>query len=408
MAACHVVFLTENLPFERDRRVKREALALREAGYKVSVVCPKDSQNKASGSGVIDGLSVYRYRQPWQGTGVLNYFFEYGWAILCTFFLLFWIWGTDDVDILHAANPPDLFFLIAIPFLLMGKKFVFDQHDLCPELLRAKFGERKILNRILCWCETWSYRLANLIVVTNESARDIAITRGKISPSKIRIVRNAPDLSTFRVGSADLGLKKGYKHLALYVGAIGSQDGVDRIICAIDHIVHHRQCKDVLFALLGDGDYLFEAKRLAKLLQVEEYIEFRGWAGDAELLSYLSTADVCLAPDPPIEVNEKSTFIKVMEYMSCNKATVSFDLLETRRAAGLSAVYVSNDDAALFGDAILELLDNPVRREEMGREGFQRVRSGLHWGISRDTLLGAYAEISAGYGPRYREGAPIV
>jgi glycosyltransferase involved in cell wall biosynthesis len=335
----------------------------------------------------------------------LNYLLEYSWAILCSFWIVAWIWSADDVDILHAANPPDLFFLVAIPFILMGKKFIFDQHDLCPELFTAKFGRQRLLNKILTWLERCSYRLADLVIVTNESACNTAVTRGKVPFEKICIVRNGPDLAKFHAGCGDRELKRGYKHLALYGGAIGSQDGVDRIVRAVHHVAHERRRKDVLFVLLGDGDYLSEARWLAKSLQVEQYIEFRGWVEDAELLRYLSTADICLSPDPPTEVNHKSTFIKVMEYMACGKATVSFDLTETRRVAGTSALYVPVDDVALFGDAIVELLDNPERRYTMGHEGLERAQGSLQWAFSRDILLQGYTDVIAGSGSRCAEKA---
>jgi glycosyltransferase involved in cell wall biosynthesis len=406
MGTCHVVLLSENLPFARDRRIKREALALREAGYKVSVVCPKDSERATSSETSVEGVSVYSYGQPCQGTGILNYFLEYSWAIFCSFWIVAWIWSADDVDILHAANPPDLFFLVAIPFILMRKKFIFDQHDLCPELFRAKFHSWEFSSKCLTWLERWSYRLSDLVIVTNESAREIAVTRGRVSPDKIRVVRNGPDLTTFHVGCVEPRLKKTYKYLALYIGAMGSQDGVDRIVQAVYHVVHERKRNDVLFVLLGDGDYLLKAKQLAKSLQVERYIDFRGWVGDVDLLQHLSTADVCLAPDPPTEINHKSTFIKVMEYMSCGKATVSFDLTETRRVAGCSAAYVPSDDASVFGDAILDLLDDPERRESMGRDGLERAQKSFHWGLSREILLQGYADVLAGNRSRCAERPP--
>jgi glycosyltransferase involved in cell wall biosynthesis len=226
------------------------------------------------------------------------------------------------------------------------------------------------------------------------------LTRGGIPPEKLCIVRNGPEPDRFRTGSPQPELKDGAAYLALYVGTIAKQDGVDRVVQAAHHIVHERGREDVKFAVLGDGDCLEQLRQLAHSLNVDPYIRFVGWVDQTEMLAYLSTADVCLSPDPPDKVNQLSTFIKIMEYMSCGKAIVSFDLLESRRSAGPAAIYADGDSSALFGDAMLEILDDPIRRERLGRAGAERVRNYLHWGVSRDVLLKAYEQV-------IRSGAPL-
>jgi glycosyltransferase involved in cell wall biosynthesis len=392
MSLSRIIFLIENVSFPKDRRVRQEAAALVRNGYEVSVICPMGAKQDVTGFEVIDGVKVYRYWQPWQGRGLIGYLLEYGWAMMCTFALVLWIWMRDGFDVLHAANPPDLFFLIAAPFLLFRKKFVFDQHDLCPELLEAKIGRTAALSKLVLFLEHCSLRLADLVIVTNQSAHGIAIERGA-RRERVYIVRNGPDLDCFVPVPPNPALKGEAKYLALYVGTLAEQDGVDRVVKAAQHIVHERGRKDVKIAILGDGDCLVELRRQAQSLGVAPYINFAGWVGDSQLISYISTADVCMAPDPPQRINQLSTFIKIMEYMCYGKVTVSFDLLESRRTAGPTGIYVEKDDPALFGDALLEALDSPELRERLGRVARERVRTSLHWGLSRAVLLEAYEKI---------------
>ncbi|HEU5337462.1 MAG TPA: glycosyltransferase family 4 protein [Terriglobales bacterium] len=388
-----VLFLIENVSFLRDRRVRQEAAALRDAGIEVSVVCPRIKGEPPLPESR-DGVRIYSYFQPWQGRGVASYCLEYFWALLCTFWMLLLLWVRPGFDVLHAANPPDLFFLLALPFKLLGSKYVYDQHDLCPEIFDVKFGRRAgLVRQLLILCERCSYRLADLIIVPNQSFRRVGMTRGRQQKEKFVTVRNGPDLSRFHGVPPQPGLKCGAQFLALYVGMMSEQDGVDRLVRSVSHIVHARGRRDVHFSLLGAGECLPALKRLAEELAVLPYISFRGYVGDRELLVYLSTADVGLAPDPPSPLNHLCTTIKVMEYMSCGRPIVSFDLLETRVSAGLAALYVSEDSPALFGDTILRLLDDAALCQRMGEYGRERVRRMLHWGRSRQHLLSAYARL---------------
>jgi glycosyltransferase involved in cell wall biosynthesis len=382
--------LVENQPFERDRRVKQEARSLAEAGYEVTVICPRNTLCPDSEQGA--WVRVYSYTQPWQGTEWFSYALEYLWALGWTVLLSLWTWIRHGLDVVHAANPPDFFFLIAAPLRLFGKRFVFDQHDLCPELFRAKFGSQPLIEKFLLYAESCSYRLASCVIVTNQSAYEVAVDRGKVQADKVTIVRNGPDLNHFRAGTPQPHLKKGATYLALYIGTFETQDGVDRVVEAANHLVHIRKRKDIHFALLGDGSEMKRVSEVVKCFELESFFSLPGWIGDKQLLAYLSTADVCLAPDPPVQLNQLSTFIKIMEYMSCGKVTVSFDLLESRRTAGDTAVFVGKDDSAEFAEAIERILDDGQRRSEMGKAARERSRS-LHWGISQEALIGAYEKL---------------
>jgi glycosyltransferase involved in cell wall biosynthesis len=394
MPSPRILFLIENVSILRDRRVRREAVALSGAGCDVSVICPR-LLSEPRLPAVLGDMRIYSYPQPWQGAGFFTYALEYGWSLLATFFLMLAISLHRGFDVLHAANPPDLFFLLALPFRWLGKKFVYDQHDLSPEIFMAKFGDGlRWSHRLLLWLERCSYRAADLVIVTNESFRRLATGRGFCPPEKVTVVRNNPDLTRFTCGSAQPELKQGAAFLAVYAGIMGTKAGVDRVIRAAYHIVHVRARNNVHFALLGDGECRPALRQLARSLQLEPCLSWPGFVGDHELMAWLSTADICLAPDPPNAANQLSTSTKLMEYMSCGKPTVCFDLKEAHNSAGSAAAYVRRDDGALFGDAILELLDDPARRRRMGQAGRERIRRELNWDHSRRELLAAYRRLT--------------
>ncbi len=392
MHRSHIVFLIENTSFLKDRRVRQEALTLRRNGYDVSVVCPGGTGPDAAAHEIIDNIAIYRYWQPWQGRDFLSYLLEYGWAMICTLLIVGWIWVREDFDVLHAANPPDLFWLVALPFVGVGKQFVYDEHDLCPELLHSRVGHSVALRELFLLLERCSYWLADLVVVTNQSAYESALARGAKS-EKLCIVRNGPDLDYFIDVKPRSELKGGAEHLALYVGTMAPQDGAERILSAAHHIVHTRGRRDVRFALLGSGECVPDLKAMAKTLEIEPYIDFLGWIDGSDLLSYYATADVCLAPEPPVEFNQRSSFIKLTEYMCYGKVTVSFDLLESRRTLGGSGIFVERDDLALFGDSILAILDAPGLRQRMGEIGAERLRRSFHWGPCSKVLMDAYEKV---------------
>ena len=388
-----VLMLIENGSFPLDRRMRHLAEALLDGGYKVTVICPKGEEWDRSSCEVVDGVKVYRYPMPFHASQRLGYLLEYSWSLLCLGALSLWVWLREGVDIIHSANPPDIMFLIAWPFKLMGKKFVYDQHDLCPELYQSKFDRQDCAYRTLLFLERHSYRAANLVISTNQSYRDIARERGGITDERSAIVRNGVDIRRFHRKVPRPELKRGFAYMAAYLGIMGKQDGVDRVVRAAHHIVHTFGRRDVLFVLIGKGECWHELQRLSQELQVADVVQFLGFVPDDLLLDTLSTADVCLAPDPPDRMNQLSTMTKIMEYMACQRPIVSFDLLETRRSAGDAAVYVEKEDTQKFAQAVLELLDGPSRREKMGEIGLERSIQLVGLDRSRKALLQAYARL---------------
>ena len=391
---CSVLMLIENGPFPFDRRMKHLSEALRGAGCKVSVICPKGEERYRKTFEVHDGVKVYRYPMLFNATGKLGYVLEYVWALLCLGALSMVVWFRDGIDIIHCANPPDIMFLLAWPYKLLGKKFIYDQHDLCPELYESKFGRRGRIYRALLFLERQSYHAADLVISTNQSARDIARERGGIQDERSAIVRNGVDVNRFHGKTPDPGLKGKFRYMAVYLGIMGKQDGVERVVQAAHHIVHTFGRRDILFVMIGKGECWDELHRLCEELKVTDVVQFLGYVySDEILLGYLSTADVCLAPDPPDRLNQLSTMTKIMEYMACQRPIVSFDLLETRRSAGDAAVYVDKDDIKMFASAVLELLDDESRRKHMGEIGLERSIRVVGLDRSRKALLEGYSRL---------------
>jgi glycosyltransferase involved in cell wall biosynthesis len=392
--ACSVLMLIENAPFPGDRRMRHLAETLHDVGYKVSVICPKGKDHDRSSFEVADGVKVYRYPGLFQASKRLGYVLEYPWALFCLGILSLLVWVRDGIDIIHCANPPDIMFLLAWPFKLLGKKFVYDQHDLCPELYHSKFQRVDGVYRTLLFLEKRSYRLADLVISTNESYRDIARERGGITNEQSVIVRNGVDINRFYRKTPRPELKRQFPYMAAYLGVMAKQDGVDRIVQAAHHVVHTFGRRDVLFSMIGTGTCWDDLRRLSEELKVADVVQFLGYVPDDLLLDYLSTADVCLAPDPPDRMNQLSTMTKIMEYMACQRPIVSFDLLETRRSAGDAAFYVEKEDTKMFARALLELLDDQPRRERMGKIGLQRSIQLVGLARSQRALLDGYSRLS--------------
>ena len=296
---------------------------------------------------------------------------------------------------LHACNPPDTFFLLAAIFKPFGKRFVFAQHDLVPELWFSRYGDRGLLGRVLhrglLVMEWLSYRLANAVIVPNESYKSVAMRRGRRDPDTVFVVRNGPDLDKVRLAEPDETLKMGREHLVCYLGIMNPQDGVDYLLRAIAHLVHESGRQDTQFALVGSGDILADLKALSEELGISEYVTFTGWVSDPDTLSrYLRTSDVCVAPDPKTPLNEVSSFMKIMDYMAVERPVVAFDLVETRVSAGEAALYAEPDNVADLADKISQLLDDPAMRSEMGRIGRERIEHGYSWKHQETRLLAAY------------------
>lgn len=384
-----VLMIVENLPLPFDRRVWQEASALKSEGYQVSIICPTGVGYEKRHE-VIDDIHIYRHRIPIEANSSLGYAVEYACALACEFYLSVKILLTRGFDIVHACNPPDLIFVIGGFFRIFGKKFIFDQHDIGPELYEAKFGRRGFAYRLLGFLERMSFSVADVSIATNESYRDIAIKRGGMDPTRVFVVRSGPDLERFKPVAPVESLKKGKPHLVGYVGVMGAQEGIDHLLRAINHIVHQRARRDFHFGLVGGGPELPRLKKLAEELCVDEYVTFTGRIPDQNLLEMLSTADICVNPDVPNEMNDKSTMNKIMEYMALSKPIVQYDLQEGKVSAGEASLYAAPNDTVDFGNKIVQLADDPELRAKMGRCGYERVNTQLQWCHQAPSLISAY------------------
>ncbi len=384
-----MLILVENLPAPFDRRVWQEARTLRDAGYIVSIICPtgRGCERKFE---AIDGIHVYRYNLPIEAASAAGYALEYAVALAWTFALAWRVLLTRGVDVIHACNPPDLFFLIGGFFKLFGKKFVFDHHDLNPELYEAKFGRRDFFHRLLLKLEYWTFRTADVSIATNESYQRIAIERGRMRPERVFVVRSGPSLERLRILPPDERLRYGRRYLVGYVGVMGKQEGIDYLLRAVRHVVFDLVRTDVHFGLVGGGTSLEAMKKLAVELGIADYVTFTGRVPDGELLALLNTADVCVNPDIANEMNDKSTMNKIMEYMALGKPVVQFDLAEGRYSAQRASLYARRNDALDLAVKIVELLDDPAQRAEMGEFGRRRVENELEWRHEAPKLLLAY------------------
>jgi glycosyltransferase involved in cell wall biosynthesis len=384
-----VLILVENLPSPFDRRVWQEACALRDAGYVVSIICPTGRGYERKFE-AIGGIRIYRYSLPVEASGAAGYAVEYSIALASAFVLSWWVLITRGFDVIHACNPPDIFFLIGRFFKLFGKKFVFDHHDINPELYEAKFGRRDFFYRLMLKLERWTFRTADVSIATNESYRRIATERGGMKPDRVFVVRSGPSLGRLRVGPADDRLKRGRAHLVGYVGVMGRQEGIDYLLRAIRHLVFAFGRTDIHFGLVGGGTSLEAMKALAAELGVADFVTFTGRVSDAEMLAMLNTAEVCVNPDVANEMNDKSTMNKIMEYMALGKPIVQFDLSEGRFSAQAASLYAKKNDSVDLAARIVELVDDPARCAAMGAYGRKRVENELEWRHEAPKLLSAY------------------
>lgn len=390
-----VLILVENLPSPFDRRVWQEATTLRDAGYGVSIICP-------TGKGYekhyeeIDGIHIYRYHLPLEAEGAKGYAIEYSAALWHSFRLSFKVWRERGFDAIHACNPPDLLFLVGGFFkLFSGKRFLFDHHDINPELYEAKFGRRDFFWKLMVWLERWTFKTADVSIATNESYRKIAIERGGMPPEKVHIVRSGPNLDRIRILPPVDALKKGRRYLIGYVGVMGKQEGIDLLLRAVRYVVKDRGRDDVHFGLVGGGTSLDEMKQLATEIGVADFVTFTGRVPDQQMLEMLNTADVCVNPDVANEMNDKSTMNKIMEYMALGKPIVQFDLTEGRFSAQDASLYARKNDPVDLAEKILELLDDPERRARMGALGRRRIENELEWKYEAPKLLRAYDALFA-------------
>ncbi|QES51432.1 glycosyltransferase WbuB [Streptomyces venezuelae] len=388
--ARRALILVENLSVPFDRRVWQECTTLRDAGWTVHVICPQGEKRDTEPEAEIDGVRIHRYPLRAATGGPAGFLQEYGTALWHTFRLARKV---GPVDVVHACNPPDLLFLPALWLKRRrGARFVFDQHDLVPELYLSRFDRGKdLLYRAVCALERLTYRAADVVLATNESYRDVALRRGGLKPSDVFVVRSAPDTDRFRPVPPEEELKRGKPHLLCYLGVMGPQDGVDYALRALAKLRDEVGRTDWHAVFVGGGDTFDAMVELSRRLGLSDQVQFTGRIPDADLARYLSTADVCLSPDPRNPLNDVSTMNKVLEYMVMGRPIVSFDLREARVSAGDAAVYAPANDEAQFAKLIAMLLDDPEKRDRMGTIGRERINGPLSWRNSQASLLAAYA-----------------
>ncbi|WP_282086594.1 glycosyltransferase family 4 protein [Streptomyces tendae] len=394
------LILVENLSVPFDRRVWQECTTLRDAGWEVHVICPRGTKRDTEREAVVDGVRIHRYPLRAATGGPAGYLREYGAALWHTFRLARRV---GPVDVVHACNPPDLLFLPALWLKRRGARFVFDQHDLIPELYLSRFGRGKdLLYRAVCALERLTYRTADIVLATNESYKDVALRRGGRRPDEVFVVRSAPATDRFQPVPAEPELKRGKPHLLCYLGVMGPQDGVDYALRALARLRDEAGRTDWHAVFVGSGDAFDAMVELSRSLGLGEQVQFTGRIPDADLVRYLSTADVCLSPDPRNPLNDVSTMNKVLEYMAMGRPIVSFDLREARVSAGDAALYAAANDESEFAGLVARLLDDPDERARMGKIGQERVNGQLSWRNSQKALLAAYAAAGTKAGRRPR------
>lgn len=389
--AKRVLILVENLSVPFDRRVRQEARALVEAGYRVEVICPRGTDRDTEPYAEFEGVKIHRYPLDAASEGPAGYVREYATALYHSLRLALRL---GRFDVVHACNPPDLLFLVALPLKLRGAKFVFDHHDLVPELYLSRFARGKDrLYRGVAFFERLTFRLADIVIATNESYRRVALTRGGKPPERVFVVRSGPALDRFEPVPPQPALKEGKPHLLVYLGVMGPQDGVDYALRSLARLRDVVGRSDWHATFVGGGDAYEPMVALTRELGLDAHVTFTGLLSTPEFLPYLSTADVCLAPDPSSPLNDVSTMNKILEYMAMSRPMVSFDLPEGRVSAGDAALYATPNDETEFARRIAELLDDPERRARMGQLGRRRVESSLSWDHSRRALLEAYGSL---------------
>ncbi|WIY03874.1 glycosyltransferase family 4 protein [Amycolatopsis mongoliensis] len=382
------LILVENLSVPFDRRVWQESTTLRDAGWEVHVICPQGTKRDTEAEALVDGVHIHRYPLKAATGGPAGYLQEYGSALWHTLRLARKV---GPVDVVHACNPPDLLYLVAKVLKRRGARFVFDQHDLCPELYLSRFDRgQDLLYRGVCALERATYRAADVVISTNESYKQVARIRGGKKPEDVFVVRSAPVVERFKEVPAEPELKKGKPYLLAYLGVMGPQDGVDYALRALAKLRDEIGRTDWHAVFVGSGDAFDDMVALSAKLGLANQVEFTGRIPDEDLVRYLSTADVCLSPDPLNPLNDVSTMNKVMEYMAMSKPIVSFELREARVSAGDAAVYAPANDESAFAKLVSQLLDDPEERVRMGKLGQARVAGALSWENSAKNLLAAY------------------
>jgi glycosyltransferase involved in cell wall biosynthesis len=400
----HVLIIVENSPVPRDRRVWRQSQALPRAGHAVSVICPNDGNEPPREER--DGVRIYRWGPAPEARGTAGFVREYLHAFTATALLTARLLMREGVDVVQACNPPDIFFPIGALVRLTGRRFVFDQHDLTPELYSARFGrERGLLPTVLRALERASFRTADHVIANNDFYQEIAVRRGGQSAARVTVVRNGPELAATRRVAPRPELKAGRRFLACYVGLMGPQDGVDLALDAAAHLIRELGRTDCQFAFLGAGESLGDLRRHAGRLGIEPWVTFTGFVDEPVLAEYLSSADVGLCPDRLDAFSDTSTMMKTLDYMAFSVPVVAFDLAETRASAGPAGVYAPPGDVPAFTRLVDELLRDPERRATMGAVGRRRIEESLAWDHQEPAYLGVFRSLLAAGQPGVRRAS---
>jgi len=385
----HILFIVENCSVPFDRRVWSEALLAREVGFDVSVISPENKSAPREYE-VIDGIEIYRHPMPLEAGGKPAFIFEYLNALYWELLLSIKIYIKKPFHVIHGANPPDHIFLIALFFKLFGVKYIFDHHDLSPENFISKFRRKDFLYRILLFMEKMTFKTANIIISTNESYKTIAQKRGNKEKERVFVVRNGPDLAKYQFLPPNPKLKEGFDFLVAYLGVIAKQEGIDNLLRSVHNIVVDRNITNIKFVIIGTGTNWQNMVALSREMGVSDYIHFTGFIPYEELYEILSTADLCVNPEFRDDFTDKSTMIKIMDYMVFGKPIVQYETTEGKVTAGEAAKYISRNDEIDFAEAIIEMLNDPERRMKMGEIAKKRVTEKLNWNTQKQSLKRAY------------------
>jgi glycosyltransferase involved in cell wall biosynthesis len=390
----HILFIVENNSFPGDVRVYREALAAREFGYEVSVIAPASAGKCEKKFDIVDGIYVYRHPMPVEGGTKAGLLLEYANSLFWEFILTVKIFFQRPFHFIHSANPPDHIFILALLFKPWNVKYVFDHHDISPENYLAKFGRKDFLYRLLLIFERLTFMTADLVISTNESYKRLAVTRGGKNSDDVFVVRNGPDLSRVMFQPPNSKWKEGFDHLVGYVGTIGSQEGIDNLIRSVDYIVHKRGITNIKFIIVGSGTHLQNLVAYAASLGVSKYINFTGYIPYKDFYEVIATADVCVNPEFRNDFTDKSTMIKIMDYMVFGKPIIQYYTTEGEVTAGDAAVYVRHNDEIEFAEQLLALLNDPRQRDQRGQAAKKRMDELLHWDIQKANLKKAYDHLN--------------
>lgn len=386
------VIIVENLSVPFDRRVWQEAQALNKAGWQVAVICPSSARHPEKFE-EIDGIAIYRHRLPLEAKGRYAFLLEYAFALFHELRLLIKIYLGPGFEVIQACNPPDLIFLVALPFKLFGKRFIFDHHDVVPELFHIKFKQTGFFHRLLIWCEWLTFKSANLVISSNETLRAIAVDRGGKRPEDVVAVYGIPDRKNFYRVEPDGRIRNGRKFALGYVGIIADQDGLDHVIHAVNHLLRHLGYVDFQVIIVGDGPSLPAVRALCRALAVDDHVTFTGYLSGDRLRQHISTFDIGLIPDPVNEFNDKISMNKVFEYSTLGIPIVAYPLTETKRLLGDAAVYAKSPDPSGLAAACLGLMSDDALRESCARRANYRAREWFSWEREANKYVKAFEKV---------------